>query len=192
MPKSKNRRKNRKDYRPENHHVCSYVMLLRPEDRQMLEGIFTDAACAVEYKLAEGRMTLDDTQILRDYINLGTALNITGHHLDKVEIDGDWRADYMRFKEAFHTFYQKAVHKNCFTCTADELEWIREGCVIADAIFKAEMKHEPAWVFSNLLYVKHITDLPHASRVTVDADKMDAAIRRVCQQSHNVRFVRRR
>lgn len=190
MPKSKNRRKNRKDYRPEKHHVCSYVMLLRPEDRQMLEDIFTNASCTVEYKLAQGKMTLDDTQILRDYINLGTALSITGHHLDLIE--GEWREDWLRFKEAFHTFYQKAVHKNCFTCTADELEWIREGCVIADAIFEVEMREEPAWVFSNLLYVKHITDQPHASRVTVNADKMDEAIRRVCQQSHNVRFVRRR
>ncbi len=192
MPKSKNRRKNRKDYKPENHHLCSFMMFLRPEDKQFLDSVFTDVSCTVEYKLPMGTMTLDDVQLLRDYVNLGTALSISGKHLNLIQYDGDWRADWQHFKEAFHTFYMKAVHKNCFTCTAEELEWIREGCVIADAIFKAEMKNEPAWVFGNLLYVKSLTDKPTAKRVTVNTEGMDEAIRRVCTQSHNVHFIRHR
>lgn len=189
MPKSKKSRQ--KKYRPETKHVGSYVMMLAPEDKVLLESIFTNVSCAVEFKLHRGAMTLDDAQMLRDYVNLGTALSITGNHIDHQFFEDETRAKWLRFQRTFHSFYQRAVHKKSFTCTAEEVEGIREGCVIADEMFRIEMKEEPAWVFSNLLYIKEITDSPGCKTVQADPATMREAIVRIVRRSHTARFMRR-
>lgn len=190
MPKSKKTRQ--KEYRPERHHIGSYVMMLAPQDKALLVDIFQNVSCAVEFKLHRGMMTLDDTQMLRDYVNLGTALSITAHHIDHDFFEDETRAKWLRLQRAFHSFYQRAVRQGKFTCTAEELEGIREGCVVADELFRIEMEKEPAWVFSNLLYIKEVTNSPGCKTVQADPAVMEEAIRRISQRCHNAHFMRTR
>lgn len=135
--------RNKKPRRPYHEKpIGSFVMFLEQWEIDMLKGLFTDTAFAVESKLHRGTMTLDDVQMLRDYINL---------------------------------------------CTAEELDAIREGIVIADRIFQLEMfgddevKGEPIWVYSNLLYVKYVTDVPNTKTVSAGLTRLEKEILRVRQ-----------
>lgn len=156
-------------------------MFLDQWEIDMLKGLFTDTAFAVESKLHRGTMTLDDVQMLRDYVNLCTALSITGHLIDHDFFEDNTRRQWQRLQQGFHTFYQRCIHEKCFTCTAEELAAIREGIVIADKLFEIEIAEEPIWVYSNLLYVKYVTDVPNKKTVSVDLTRLEQEILRVRQ-----------
>lgn len=180
--------RNKKPRRPYHERpIGSFVMFLDQWEIDMLKGLFTDTAFAVESKLHRGTMTLDDVQMLRDYVNLCTALSITGHLIDHDFFEDNTRRQWQRLQQGFHTFYQRCIHEKCFTCTAEELDAIREGIVIADRIFQLEMfgddevKGEPIWVYSNLLYVKYITDVPNTKTVSLDLTRLEQEILRVRQ-----------
>lgn len=159
-------------------------MMLPESDTARLKDIFANVSLCVEFKLPRGNMTLDDVHMLRDYVNLGTALSITGHHFDVEAFETETRAKWLRFQRCFHSYYQRAIHQNCFTCTAEELEAIREGCVIADQMFTLEMEKEPAWVFSNLLYIKDVTCKPGTKTVECDLTTLEDQIKRICVGAH--------
>lgn len=179
-------KKPRKKYVPKN--VGSYMMTLPKCDIDRLRNIFANVSLCVEYKLPRGTMTLDDVCMLRDYVNLGTALSITGHHFDVASFESETREKWLRFQRGFHSYYQDAIHKNRFTCTAEELEAIREGCVIAGQMFTLEMEKEPAWVFSNLLYIKDVTCKPNAKTVECDTTTLEDQIRKICVGAHRHRL----
>lgn len=179
-------KKPRKKYVPKN--VGSYMMTLPQRDIDRLRNIFANVSLCVEYKLPRGKMTLDDVCMLRDYVNLGTALSVTGHHFDVAAFESETREKWLRFQRGFHSYYQRAIHEKCFTCTAEELDAIREGCVIADQMFTLEMEKEPAWVFSNLLYIKDITCKPNTKTVECDLTTLEEQIRKICVGAHRHRL----
>lgn len=154
----KQKPKRNKKYVPRG--VGSYVLSFSKKEQEDLKQFFSECSLTVETKLHRGLMTIDDACVLRDYINLTTLLALTGHYIDKEAFERDNRATWNECRVAFHVFYQRIIFKKTATCSAKEIQAIRTGMEIADSLFQIEFESEPAWVVSNLLYMKKLTEAP--------------------------------
>ena len=153
------------------------ALYINRDDLKDLNNIFLNIELITEMKLHRGECTIDDVYLIRDYLNFATMLVYAGRNIDEHIFEADYGADWVRVQDGFHTFYGKACHDNCFTCTASELEAIRKGVEIAGQIINAEIETEPAWCFKVFKFMKSKTDCG-PGRVRIDMNDIDKQIKK--------------
>ena len=153
------------------------ALYINRDDLKDLNNIFLNIELITEMKLHRGECTIDDVYLIRDYLNFATMLVYAGRNIDEHIFEADYGAEWLRVQDGFHTFYGKACHDNCFTCTASELEAIRKGVEIAGQIINAEIETEPAWCFKVFKFMKSKTDCG-PGRVRIDMNDIDKQIKK--------------
>ncbi|QTI81467.1 hypothetical protein IAI58_19180 (plasmid) [Roseomonas marmotae] len=172
MPTSK---KPRKRYVPR--HRPQYAQFLPQRTKDDLTEIFTNIELIVEVKLPRGTLCQQDVAMMRDYLNLGTALLHLGHHIPQefiLEVDKVWRET----QDAFGALYRRSRETGCYTAYASEIVTLRDGFAQIGEVIRFEFEHEPAWLLDVFHGVKIVTDGKGYQRMSVD---MDALERKVLQ-----------
>lgn len=142
-----------------------------------LKETFTDIELAVETKLPYGKFTMHDVQQLRDFINLATALTYVGHRVDSDYVEELYGEEWTQLQNAFHTFYEKAYTKGCFTCNANELNAIRGSMDIAGHIVRDALDHNAHWTLQVFMGMKEITD-GQPGRIEYDITELERKVLR--------------
>lgn len=174
MPTSKKPRKKGKRVTGRWSQTSLYIDL---DGLKELRQILIRIEIITEMKLHKAECTIDDVQLIRDVLNFASMLVYAGHNIDEKAFEAEHGAEWMRVQDGFHTFYGKACHDNCFTCTATELEAIRTGVEIACLIIEAELDTEPAWCIKVFRYMKIITDA-EPGRIKVDMTDIEKQIKK--------------
>lgn len=135
MPKSKKPRK--------KHHTRFVRPLIPLEQVEKVKAEMREIDLIAEIKLPRGTMCMDDVLRLREYINLATALIEVGYGIDRDFVHEKYDEDWNRMRNSFHSFCSRVKEKGSYTATASELNAIRDGLVIADAIVNAALDADP-------------------------------------------------
>lgn len=172
MPTSK---KPRKKYVPRLRP--QYAQFLPQRTKDELSEIFTNIEIIVEVKLPRGTLCKQDVAMMRDYLNLGTALLHLGHQIPPefaLEVDRVWRST----QDAFGALYRRSRETDCYTAYATEINALRDGFAQIGEVIRFVFEREPAWLLDVFHGVKVVTDGKGYQRVSVD---MDALERKVLQ-----------
>lgn len=135
MPKNKKPRK--------KYHTRFVRPLIPLEQVEKVKAEMREIDLIAEIKLPRGTMNMDDAQRLREYINLATALIEVGYGIDRDFVHEKYDEDWKVLQEGFHSFYSRIVDRGIFTATASELNAIRDGLMIADAVVNAALDADP-------------------------------------------------
>lgn len=148
MPKSKKPRK--------KYHRRFVRPLIPLEVVEKVKDEMRDIDLIAEIKLPRGTMSMDDVQRVREYINLATALTDVGYGIDHDYVHEQYDEQWARMQAGFHSFYGRVLERGIFTATAEELNAIRDGLVIADAIVNAALDADPIRVARTWAAVQQI------------------------------------
>lgn len=177
MPKSKSTRG--KKYVPGRWH--QYATYLPQTSIDGLKDIFANIECLVEITLPTGKLSTTDLYMMRDYLNLGTALLHLGNHVRpelKEEVDEEWNA----MTDAFGELYRRQGKTGSATCYAHEINALRRGFSLLGKVISAEFEREPAWVLDVFHGVKVYTDADSRARISCDMDALEKLIYRLRAQ----------
>lgn len=177
MPSNK---KPRKSYQPGRWK--QYAMYLPAKSINGLKDIFANIECLVEITLPTGKLSTTDLYMMRDYLNLGTALLYLGKHIRpelKEEVDAEWDA----MTDAFGELYRRQGKTGSATCYASEITALRDGFTLVGQVIREEFEREPAWVLDVFHGVKVYTDSDHRARIGADMTELEKLIYRLrCQR----------
>ena len=170
-------------------HRPTYAFYLPEKNKERLKELFTNIECIVEVKLPRGTCNMDDVRMMRDMLNLATALLHLGHHMvdDASElVRPEWKA----LQDAFCAFYKRAQEERKFTCYASEINAMREGFEIAGQIVRDEFEREPAWVLDCFYGLTEFLDRGDGKRITVESSTLEDNIMRIRARRLSPRAIR--
>lgn len=176
MPSSKKPRKKRQPGR-----WTQYALFLPQKSIDGLQEIFTNIEALVEITLPTGKLRTTDIYMMRDYLNLGTALLHLGNHIRpglSDEIEKEWDA----MTDAFGALYRRQGETGSATCYAHEISALRDGFSLLGQVIRAEFEREPAWVLDVFHGVKVYTDGDSRERKTLDLNELEKLIYRLRSQ----------
>lgn len=156
----------RKQYR--GNRWNSLALMIPQELVDQIKGVFNKCEMITHMKLGYGEMTEEDVQCLRDLLNFATVLIHAGKAVDRDYILEHYGTEWVKFQNAFHSYYERVIHKHTFCATGDELKAIRSGVVLAGMIVQGELEAEMFWCIRCFLWMKDKTSDRKAKRMQVD------------------------
>lgn len=135
-----------------------YRPLIPLEAVEKVKAEMREIDLVAEIKLPRGTMNMDDVQRVREYINLATALTEVGYGIDHDFVREKYGAQWEAMQEGFHSFYGRVLKRGIYTATASELNAIRDGLMIADAIVNAALDADPIRVARTWAAVQQVVE----------------------------------
>jgi len=163
----------------------SSVGLFLSEDRiAKFRDVIHSVCIAVEMSLPLGVCDLQNVEKIRDLLNLATLLKQSeiGHYIDpKFAIES--AEGWAEFQDAFGSFYTRAMTQGKFTCTAREINVLRDGFEWVRDLLMIELEDEPEFVFKAFAAMKQrLASARGSLRVAVDMDRFRRQIGHLASQ----------
>lgn len=160
MPKLKKRRTKR--YDPTRYAEMPPQMSLQTAEE--IKGMFRDVQLAVELRLHRGQFEEPDVLNLGSTILLATFCLYRGYGVDGEHLVIEYGTEWVAMQEAFKSFSKRAEKTGCFTCTAHELDAIRNGLEIVGDVINACLDVDPVRVSELFLVTEDLSDFPQDAR----------------------------